>query len=118
MHVESEMPDTRTQRNVLRRTGRMCPEYHRGCKNHYLLDNAFPSEWNQRIIISTKTQRRAGRLAKRWEDNLNDFVIDEVTEATHSNDLKNNNTWVVTAMNNIHEWEKKERHYAEHVIDD
>ena len=53
-----------------------------------------------------KTQRRAGRLAKRWEDDLNDFVKDEETEATQSKDLKGHKTWLVTAMN-IYEWEKK-----------
>ena len=35
----------------------------------------------------------------RWGDDLNDFVIDEETEATQSNDVNNNNTWLVTAMN-------------------
>ena len=60
------------------------------------------------MIISTKTQRRAGRPAKRWEDDLNDLVKDEETEVTQINDLKNNNTWLVTAMN-IHEWGKKDK---------
>ena len=43
----------------------------------------------------------------RWEDDLNDFAIDEEMEATQSNDVNNNNTWLVTAMN-IYEWEKKD----------
>ena len=51
------------------------------------------------FIISTKTQRRAGRPAKRWEDDLKDFVKDDETEATQSNDLKNKNTWLITAKN-------------------
>ena len=55
------------------------------------------AEWNPKLIISTKTQRRAGRPAKRWEDHLNDIVKDEETEATQSNDPKNNSTRLVTA---------------------
>ena len=75
------------------------------------------AEWNPRLIISTKTQKRAGRPAQRWEDDLNDSVKGEETEATHSNELENNDTWLITAKN-IYEWEKKERQYAKHVIDD
>ena len=45
------------------------------------------AEWNPGSTRSTKTQRRAGRPAKRWEDDLNEFVKDEETEATQSNDL-------------------------------
>ena len=63
--------------------------------------------WNLALIISTKTQWRAGRPAKRWEDDLNDFVKGEDTEATQSNDLENNNTLLVTTMN-INEWEKQD----------
>ena len=37
---------------------------------------------------------------------MNDFVKDEATEATHCNDLKNNNTWLVVAKN-FYEWDKK-----------
>ena len=55
--------------------------------------------------------------AKRWKGDLNDFVKDEATEATQSNDLKNKTTWFVTAKN-VYEWEKKERQYAKHVIND
>ena len=54
-----------------------------------------------------KTQRRARRPAKRWEDDLNDLVKDE---ETHSDDLTNKNACLITS-NNIYEWEKKERQY-------
>ena len=37
--------------------------------------------------------KESGRLAKRWEDDLNDFVKAEATETTQSNDLKNDTTW-------------------------
>ena len=53
------------------------------------------AEWNRVLIISTKTQRRAGIPVRRWEDDWNDFVQDEETEATQSNDLKINNTWIL-----------------------
>ena len=65
--------------------------------------------------MSTRSQRKAGRPAKRWEDDLNEFVKKEETEATQSNDLK---TITHVAAKNVYEWEKKDRQYAEHVIDD
>ena len=42
---------------------------------------------------------------------------DDETEATQSNDLKNNNTWLVGAKN-VYEWGKIERQYPKHVIGD
>ena len=74
------------------------------------------AEWNPGLIILTRTQRKAWRPAKRWEDDSNEFVKDEVIKATQRNDLKNNNTWLVAAKN-VYEWEK-ERQYPKHVIDD
>ena len=62
-------------------------------------------------------KRKARRPAKRWEDDLNEFVKDEETEATQSNDLKNNDTWL-TAAKKIYEWVKKEKRYTRDVIDD
>ena len=53
------------------------------------------AEWNPWLIISTRTRRKAGRPAKRCEDDLNEFVKDEETEAAHRNDLQNNNTSVL-----------------------
>ena len=49
------------------------------------------SEWNPRLNKSTNTPRRAGRPAKRQD--LNDFVKNEATEPTQSDDLKNDTTW-------------------------
>ena len=51
------------------------------------------AEWNPGLDKSSNTQRRAGRPAKRWEDDLNDFVKAEATETAQSNDLKNDTTW-------------------------
>ena len=65
------------------------------------------ARWNPGLVISTKTQRRSGRPAKRWEDDLNEFVEDGETEATQSDDLKNNNTWLVAATN-VCELEKRD----------
>ena len=45
-------------------------------------------------IQETRSQRQAGRPAKRWEEVLNYFVKDEETEATQSDDLRNNNSWL------------------------
>ena len=68
-----------------------------------------PRGMNQKSCrVEPRTQRRARRPAKRWEDNLNELVKDEEIEATQSNDLKNNNTWF-TAPKNVYEWAKKER---------
>ena len=93
-------------------------------------------DWNEQGKRSTKeadekmlthnitnwveTQRKLKRRqapAKRWADDLTDFVKWEKTEATRSNDLENEKCWLVTTMN-ISEWEKKERLHAQHVIDD
>ena len=75
------------------------------------------TEWNPGLIMSTRTERKAGRPAKRWEDDLNEFVTEEDTEATQSNDRKNNNTWL-TAARNVHEWKKERKHYAQQSIDE
>ena len=50
------------------------------------------AEWNPGLIFSTRTQRKAGRPTKRWEDDLNEFVKEEEAETTQSKDLRNNNT--------------------------
>ena len=47
------------------------------------------AEWDPGLINPSTTQRRAGRPAKRWEDDWNEIVKDEETEATQSKDLKN-----------------------------
>ena len=59
-------------------------------------------EWNPGLNKSKKT-KKAGRPAKRWEDDL----TSSFTEATQSNDLKNDTTWLAAAKN-ADDW-KKER---------
>ena len=65
------------------------------------------AEWKPALHNSTKTQRRAGRPARRWGDDLNDFVKDEATEATQSNDLKND-TRFLAPVKNAEDWKKKD----------
>ena len=40
------------------------------------------AEWNPGLVISTRPQRKTGRPAKRWEDDLNEFVTAEETQTT------------------------------------
>ena len=72
--------------------------------------------WRPRLVISTRTQRKAGRPTKRWEDDLNEFVIEEETETTQSNDLKNNDTWLIAARHLI-EWKKTDKQNAQQSVD-
>ena len=44
--------------------------------------------------MPTRTQRKTGRPAKRWEDDLNEFVTDEETEDA--------------VAEKFYEWENKE----------
>ena len=53
----------------------------------------------------------ACHIDKRWEDDLNEFVKDEETEAAQSKG--NNDTWLV-ASKSVYEWEKKQRQHAKH----
>ena len=62
-------------------------------------------------------ERKAGGPAKRWEDDLNEFVKDEETQNAQSNYLKNNKTWLPAAKRFLN-GEKKEKQYTKHVIDD
>ena len=39
------------------------------------------------------------KTSQEMEDDLDDFVKGEKTETTQSNDLENNNTWLVTTLN-------------------
>ena len=44
-----------------------------------------------------QTCRSVGRLEKRWEDQFNDSIKPEETEATKGNERKNNDTWIKVA---------------------
>ena len=71
----------------------------------------------QDLSFQQEPKRKAGRPAKRWEDDLNEFVIVEETETTQSNDLKNNDTWLIAARHVI-EWKKTDKQYAQQSVDD
>ena len=55
------------------------------------------AEWNPGLSTKIKTCRAVGRPKKTWEDEINDFLKPEETEATEGNDIKNNDTWLWTA---------------------
>ena len=50
--------------------------------------------WNPGLSIGANANRAEGRPRKRWEDNINQFLKSEETEATKSKDFKNNDTWI------------------------
>ena len=58
-------------------------------------------EWNPGLNISRRSQSKAGRPAKRCEDDLNEFVKDEETQATQSYDLRNNATWLTASKRSM-----------------
>ena len=52
------------------------------------------AEWNPGFSTKTKTCGAVGRPKRRWEDEINDFLKPEETEATKGNDKKNDDTWI------------------------
>ena len=52
------------------------------------------AEWNPELGTKYQTNRAVGRPKKRWEDEINEFLKPEETEATTGNDMKNHNTWI------------------------
>ena len=46
------------------------------------------AEWNPGLSTKIKTCRAVGRPKKRWEDEINEFLKSEETEATKGNDIK------------------------------
>ena len=69
------------------------------------------AEWNPGLSIKHKTWRLVGRPRKRWEDEINDFLKPEETEATKGNEIKNNDTWIKAAENR-ERWKEMENEYA------
>ena len=58
-----------------------------------------------------KASRAVGRPRQRWEDDINQFLKPEETEETKGNDLKNNDTWMRVAEDQIRwKWKKKILH--------
>ena len=69
------------------------------------------AQWNPGLSIKHKTCRSVGgRPKKGWEDEMNDFLKPEETEATSGNERKND-TWI-TAATNRERWKEMESEYA------
>ena len=66
------------------------------------------AKWNPGLSIGCKANRAMGRQRKRWEDDTNQFLMSEETEETEGNDLKNNDTWIRVAKNQIR-WKEIEK---------
>ena len=59
------------------------------------------TKWSKK---SSKMESRASAVAAmqaRWEDDINQFVKLEETEEINGNDLKNNDTWMQVAKDQI-----------------
>ena len=61
----------------------------------------MPQHWMQSKQSSGKTER--------WEDDINQFLKPEETEETKGNDLKNNDTWMQVAEDQIR-WREMEKY--------
>ena len=69
------------------------------------------AEWNPELSTKYQTHRTVGRPRKRWEDEINEFLKPEETEATTGNDMKKNNTWIKVAKDRDR-WRAMENEYA------
>ena len=65
------------------------------------------AEWNPGLSSKIRTNRAAGRPKKRWEDEINEFLKSEETEATKGSDVKNNDRWTRAAKQK-NKWKDKE----------
>ena len=52
------------------------------------------AEWKPGLSAKTRTHRSVGRLRKRWENDVNEFVRPGETEETRGNDVRNSDTWI------------------------
>ena len=52
------------------------------------------AQWNPGLSSKIKTNRAVGRPKKRWEDEINDFLKPEETDATKGGDIKSSDTWI------------------------
>ena len=68
------------------------------------------AEWNPRLSSKIRTNRAVGRPKKRWEDEINQFLKSEETEATIGSDVKNNDRWIWAAKQKD-KWKDKEEKF-------
>ena len=50
--------------------------------------------WNLGPFSTTNMSRSIGRLKRRWEDDLYEFIKIEETEKSKGSDLRNNDSWI------------------------
>ena len=81
--------------------------------------------WTMRVFDwpgldnSIRTRRQVGRPKRRWEDDFNEFLKTDETQAKTKYDLMNNNSWMMEAKK-YKEWKEKEEKFVEiwkHLLD-
>ena len=73
------------------------------------------AEWNPELSSRYRTNRTIGRPRKRWEDDINDFLKQNLDEKENEEPIErksqNNNIWINTA-NDRKEWARLEEKYT------
>ena len=67
------------------------------------------AKWSPRWIPTLEAQRKRGRQMKRWEDEINNFIMTKKTGLNRVTTSKKYNTWQREAENK-EAWERHERH--------
>ena len=74
--------------------------------------------WTRRVFDwpgldnSIRTRRQVGRPKRRWEDDFNEFLKTDETQAKTKYDLMNNNSWMMEAKK-YKEWKEKEEKFVD-----
>ena len=69
------------------------------------------AKWIPGLSRGCKSSRAVGRPRKRWEDDINQFLKPEETEATKGDDFTNNDTWIWAAKD-AKRWKEMENDYV------
>ena len=69
------------------------------------------AKWNPCLGSGCKASRAMGRPRKRWEDDMNQFRKPEETEETKGNDLKNKDTWMRGAQDQLR-WKEMDKDHT------
>ena len=74
------------------------------------------AEWNPELSSRYRTNRTIGRPKKRWEDDINDFLKQNLDERKIEEPLErknqNDNTWINIASDDGKEWTRLEEKYT------
>ena len=70
------------------------------------------AKWNPGLGPKHQTNRPVGSPEKRWEDDINEFLKPEETDATKGREIKNNGTWIRIAQRKGR-WKEKEDEFAD-----